>query len=190
MSTRRTPGGQGPGRDRARPGRPARRTDPAARTPRQSGETAGRPVSRPGAVGSGARRAAKRTRAPQPRRLTGRATVLGLILLALAMATAYPVRVYLAQEDEIERLEAAQRTQRDRIRVLAAELSKWEDDEYVITQARRRLNYVKPGEVAYIIVEDPPATPAPAGVGKAVDTGPWYGQLWSTIQAADDPAER
>jgi cell division protein FtsB len=196
MSPRRTPGGQGPGRDRARPGKAVRRSD-VARAPRPTTEPAGRAVSRPAAVGAArpgaagsARRAAKRTRAPQPRRLTGRATVLGLILVALALATAYPVRVYLAQEDEIQRLEAAQQAQRDRIRGLTEELSKWDDDEYVIAQARRRLNYVRPGEVAYVIVEEPPATPPPTDTGRAADTGPWYGQMWSTIQAADDPVQR
>jgi hypothetical protein len=54
----------------------------------------------------------------------------------------------------------------------------------VKTQARRRLHYVKPGEKAYVIVEAPQEAIA-NDEAKARDTGPWYDQLWSTIQAAD-----
>lgn len=121
--------------------------------------------------------------------MSGRATVLGLVLLGLALAYAYPVRVYLAQQAEIERMEAAQQAQRQRIAQLTEQISKWDDDEYVIAQARRRLHYVRPGEVAYVIVEDPSVT-APADAGKSVNTGPWFSQLWSNLQAADNPRQK
>jgi cell division protein FtsB len=110
--------------------------------------------------------------------------VLGLVLIALALAYAYPVRVYLAQQAEIDRMRQAQDAQRDRIAGLSEQLAKWEDDEYVRTQARRRLHYVKPGEVAYVIVEAPSSAISNVDA-KAKDSGPWFDQLWSTIQAAD-----
>jgi cell division protein FtsB len=148
---------------------------------RAADRAADRPVRarQPGAGGH-----ARRTVARPPRRLGGRATVLGLVLIALALAYAYPIRVYLAQQAEIERMQQAQEDQRQRIAALGEQLAKWDDPEYVRTQARRRLHYVKPGEVAYVIVEAPqPAVGNESA--KARDTGPWYDQLWSTIQAAD-----
>ena len=106
-------------------------------------------------------------------------------MLALALAYAYPVRVYLAQQAEIARMEAAQEVQRQRIKDLAAELSKWEDVDYVVAQARRRLYFVRPGEVAYVIVD--PAASGLDGTGKSSADGPWVSRLWSNLQAADNP---
>jgi cell division protein FtsB len=196
---RRSPANQGPARSGSRPGRaagprggPGRATARGAtRATTETGVRPTEPISRSASRPAAARRpgpdgAVKRTRAPQPKRFTGRATVLGLILITLALAFAYPVRVYLAQESEIAELEAGQDAQRERIRELTEQLSKWDDNEYVIAQARRRLHYVRPGEIAYVIVERPPAKTA-TDQGRSVDTGPWYGKLWSNIQAADNP---
>jgi cell division protein FtsB len=128
----------------------------------------------------------RRTRAPRPRpRLSARAIVLGLVLVALALAYAYPVRVLLSQQAQIAAIQIAQDEQRARIAALNNELAKWADDEYVRTQARRRLHYIKPGEVAYVIVPSPNG--GGTGTGEATTSGPWYSQLWSNIQAADDP---
>ncbi|HEX6497988.1 MAG TPA: septum formation initiator family protein [Micromonosporaceae bacterium] len=161
--------------------------------PRRGWSAEGRPGARPAAArrpaGGGA---VKRTRAPQPRQVTGRATVLGLVLLGLLLTYAYPVRIYLSQQAQIATMEADQAAQRRRIASLTEERAKWNDDEYVITQARRRLQMSKPGEVLYIITEDPDAgagdsTATNATAGQPTDTRPWYGQLWSSVQAADQP---
>ena len=63
--------------------------------------------------------------------------MLVAVLLALALAYAYPVRVYLDQQAEIEQMEAGQAAQRQRIADLPAQAAKWKDPEYVKTQARR-----------------------------------------------------
>jgi hypothetical protein len=107
-----------------------------------------------------------------------------VVVAALALAYAYPLRVYLAQQAEIDRLVNSQEQQRQRIAALTEALSKWDDDEYVIAQARWRLKYVRPGEVAYIVVDDQ-GSPGSAGRRPATGTGSWVGQVWSTIQAAD-----
>jgi cell division protein FtsB len=133
----------------------------------------------------------RRTRAPRPRRLSARAIVLGLVLVALALAYAYPVRVLLSQQAQIASILNAQDEQRARIAALNNELAKWADDEYVRTQARRRLRYVKPGEVAYVIVPAPNGGRSGTGGTTGTATGtPWYLQLWSSVQAADDPQTR
>lgn len=118
--------------------------------------------------------------------MSGRTTALLVVIAALALAYAYPLRVYLAQQAEIDRLVTSQEQQRQRIAGLTEALSKWDDDEYVIAQARTRLKYVRPGEVAYIVVDDP-GGPGASGSGPATGTGSWVGQVWSTIQAADGP---
>lgn len=174
------PSGQGPARPASAPSRPrGRRRQLTATGSRRQG-------LRPHRSGSGVPRvAAKRIRAPRPRQLSGRTTALTVVLVALIVAYAFPMRVYLGQQAEINRLVAAQEQQRQRIAALTESLSKWEDDDYVIAQARWRLKYVRPGEVAYIVLDD--QAPGAAGGSGAAGVGPWYRQIWSNIQAADQP---
>ncbi|HWG98586.1 MAG TPA: septum formation initiator family protein, partial [Pilimelia sp.] len=186
----RAAGGRGAGWDggaRAEPralGRPA-----TARRAPEGPRPGNRPAAARRAAAGGA---AKRTTAPQPRRLTGRATVLLVVLALLALGYTYPVRVYLTQESEIASLEAAQREQRRRIQELTEEVAKWQDDEYVRIQARKRFYYARPGEVL-LVVWDSDNAPEDAGAGPKTappPPDPWYETLWSSIEAADQETRR
>jgi cell division protein FtsB len=122
--------------------------------------------------------------------MTGRATVLVLVLGALVLAYAYPVRIYLNQQAQIAALESNQVNQQQHIKDLRAEAAKWQDDEYVKAQAKRRLQMVLPGDTVFIPVQPSSANTAAStdpDAGTAKATGPWYGQLWSSVQAADKP---
>src|SRR5690606_11065590 len=98
---------------------------------------------------------ARRTRAPRgPIRISARAAALGVVLLALMLSYAYPLRVYLAQQAEISALEAVQREQRESIQRLADEVARWNDDEYVTGQALQRLRLAEVGELVYVVGVD------------------------------------
>jgi len=159
--------------------------------PRTGTPDAARSANRPAAARRpSAGGAAKRTRAPQPRRLSGRAAVACMLLIGLLLAYAYPVRVYLSQQNEIDQLERSQAAQRQHIDELAGQLQKWNDDEYVKAQARGRLLFVLPGEKPLLVVDNAPkpgpaGTAAPTGPG---DASPWYGKLWTSIRTADQGA--
>ena len=189
------PSGQGPARRSTRPGaatgRPlgrglARRlwSRATGTPPRRSRRFAIPPV---GSTTSGLRRGgpAHRIRAPRgPVRISGRAAALGVVLFALLLAYAYPLRVYLAQQAEIARLEADQREQRERIQRLADEVARWNDDEYVKDQALQRLLLTEVGSRVYVVGIDPTVSDEPAD-----DTPPppWYEQVWTSVQTADEP---
>jgi len=128
-----------------------------------------------------------RTVARPPRAITGRVTVIVVVLVALVMALAYPIRVYLAQEAQISKTTQAQGLQRRLIAAQTARLALWSDEEYVLAQARERFFWVRPGETPLIpwdSVADPApgASPAPAAQPAA---GPWYDQLWTSVEQAD-----
>lgn len=188
---RRMPSGQGPSR---RSG-PAGRGGPAAGRP--AAGSGGRAETRAGAGrGEGSRPAlarrgggaAERTPAPVPRRFTGRATVLCVVLAALALGYAYPVRVYLSQQAEIHRMESGQAAQRQHIDELTAEVAKWHDDAYVASQARSRLYMFYPGEIPLVVLWDDAnagRTPRVAAKPTTPESGPWYGKLWSSIEVAN-----
>jgi cell division protein FtsB len=129
---------------------------------------------------------AKRTAAPRPRALTGRATILIVVFVSLALAYTYPLRVYLAQESQIAQLESDQAAQRKLIQAKSEELAKWQDPEYIKARARAKYFYVEPGQTPLLVINDPSvaakstATNAPAA---APDS--WYDTLWNSVRAAD-----
>lgn len=168
---------------------PARRRNDARREPARGdgGRSASRPAaSRRPALGG----RAQRTRAPRPRRFTGRAAVLALIVAALVLAYAYPVRTYLTQNAEVNRLKAQLSAQQTRIEGLSDRSRKWDDPAYVAQQARERLHMVRPGDTAIVIGDAPAAgttDPFAPDRGRATGSGSWYAKLWSSTRAADQP---
>jgi cell division protein FtsB len=155
----------------------------------RTGKDNGRSQSRPAtARRSAAADAAKRTTAPAPRRLSGRAMAIGLVLLALMLAYAYPVRLYLNQRAQIQQLELSQAQQRATIGQLATESAKWNDPAYVKAQARARFQMVEPGTKAYLVLPAPQTAPPAGAVADPTTTpGTWYGVLWSALRTADHP---
>ena len=207
MTQRRSPSGQGPTRRptgaAGRPGsrtaaRPTRTRDTAATRIEPRRAPAARTTSgiRSGNRPAAARRAAaagatKRTVATRPRAFTGRATVLIVVLIALALAYTYPVRVYLAQESQIAQMQADQALQRAKIQGLTEEVAKWQDDEYIRTQARNRLFYVRPGEAPLLVLNDPAGAARDAGRASAADTPDrWYDTLWGSVAAANSESRK
>lgn len=202
MQPRRTPGRPGAPRSRVTSARTpgSARTSGAVRIPGQSraawaGQARAtadqmRSTSRPASarrVAAGG--AAKRTQAPQPRRFTGRATVLTCLLGALLLTYVYPVRIYLDQQAQIASIEGSQAAQQARIQHLSDESAKYDDPEYVAAQAKSTLLMVRPGDMVYLPVDSsaPAAPVTDPDAGRARDTGPWYAKLWSSVRAADKP---
>jgi cell division protein FtsB len=159
---------------------------------------ASRRPSRPGgrSTGPGRARAArrpasasrvevKRVRYRPARKVSRRAAVLALVLSALALAYAYPLRTYIEQRIEINRLEAEQSAQQEHIEDLEAERLKWEDPEYVEAQIRSSLLLVPPGEDLVIVIDEDD----PQHTGGADDEPPadltWYDELAATFEDAD-----
>jgi cell division protein FtsB len=168
--------------------RPIRLGTPVGTSTRGTGRPRANPArsgARPGAVRRPS--ATGRSRGTQPNRFTGRATVLGLVLGALLLAYAYPVRIYLNQQSEIDALRDHQRAQQQHIAGLQAESDKWNDPTYVASQACSRLHMCKPGDTLYIVVGGDQAGSAPTNA--ASTNGPWYDQLWSSVTSADQPGK-
>jgi hypothetical protein len=70
----------------------------------------------------------------------------------------------------------------------AAELAKWNDPEYVASQARARLHFVFPGERQYIIIGNGEITEGEqeTKVSEQLPIGlPWYSRLISSITSTN-----
>ncbi|MFY1673134.1 FtsB family cell division protein [Plantactinospora sp. WMMB334] len=198
--TGRTTSRDAASRSEPRQGRPtgsARSTGASrgAGAARGSGSARGADGTRSGSRPAAARRTVaartvKRTYAQHPRRYTGRATVLAGVLVALALAYTYPVRIYLNQQSDIARIEAAQQAQREHIGDLTEKAALWDDPEYVKIQARERFYMVVPGETPLVVLTDHEGAARDAGIDPTAAERapePWYDTLWSSVQAANEP---
>ena len=70
----------------------------------------------------------------------------------------------------------------------AAELAKWNDPEYVASQARARLHFIFPGERQYIIIGNGEITEGEqeTKVSEQLPIGlPWYSRLISSITSTN-----
>ena len=124
-------------------------------------------------------------RAPERERprFTSRAAVLAVVLCAIALSLAYPVREYIGQRRQIDQLTAQRATAEAAVRKLQAEDRKLTSPAYVQQQARDRLHMCMPNQTCYVVIPDKKrpaaAAPAPAHVT------PWYEKLWGSVRAAN-----
>ena len=122
---------------------------------------------------------------PRRQGLTGRAAVLVLVLAALVVSAALPLRELIAQGGEIDELRADQSQAQARVAVLEAEKDRLGDPAYVAAEARRRLHFVLPGETSYVLILPSPSPGEEAAKDAPGVDAPWYSQVWGSVQAAD-----
>jgi len=120
---------------------------------------------------------------PRATRLTSRAAVLAVVICAIALSLAYPVREYLAQRQQIDQLVAQQQTMLARVKDLQAEQGRLSERSYIEQLARQELDMCFPGAQCYIVEggHSPiSGTPAPRQ-----EPAPWYAKLWRSVEQAD-----
>jgi cell division protein FtsB len=99
------------------------------------------------------RRVSRAVAARRPRfRYTARAAVLVLVLCALAVTLAYPMRQYVSQRAQINQLRKQNEQRQQVVDTLQQQVARWNDPDYVRIQARIRLHMVLPGETGYVLL--------------------------------------
>ncbi len=127
--------------------------------------------------------AAAAAAAARPTRLTGRAALLAVVICAIALSLAYPVREYIAQRQQIDQLLAQQQTMSAQVKALAEENVKLAQTWYVEQRARDELHMCFPGDQCYEVISGQPAPVAAAR--QAAPPDPWYSKLWESVRRAD-----
>jgi cell division protein FtsB len=119
--------------------------------------------------------------------LARQVAILGLVLCAVALSVAFPLRSYLEQRTELAQAVSAQQDleqQRDELQARKVALS---DPDYIAAEARRRLQYVTPGDTVFV-VHSPALAPSGADAAAAATSDePWYGTLWDTLSGDGNP---
>jgi cell division protein FtsL len=119
---------------------------------------------------------------PRTTRLTGRAAVLAVVICAIALSLAYPVRAYMAQREQIDQLVAQQQTMLTQVKNLQAEQAKLSDRSYIEQLARQELDMCAPGTQCYIVEGSQSLT---NGTQPQSGPAPWYAKLWQSVEQAD-----
>jgi len=132
------------------------------------------------------RRSYSSNRRPSSRRTRGKARPLALIaiIFIFTLTLAPPIKNYFTQRAQISALKSQVATDRTALEQARAELSTWQDPNYVKSQARERLHFVMPGERQYIVTgsEITQAEPQTTQVAKQLPEGaPWYTKLIASV---------
>ena len=97
------------------------------------------------------------------------------------MSLAYPLRNYLSQRADLAAAVEQQHRLDQRIAELQIQQAALADPDYIAAEAKRRLQYVRPGDTVYV-VQAPGQSTEEAPVDTPVaPRGPWYGTLWDTL---------
>nr|WP_131745394.1 septum formation initiator family protein [Frankia sp. Cppng1_Ct_nod] len=105
-------------------------------------------------------------------------TLLVVVICVLVLTLAYPLRLYVQQQGQIDELAAKNAEQRKRVEALKTKVAGYDDPEWARDEARVRLHFTQPGEKIYLVPAAPATSPAP-GRGVASTEAPWFSRLWS-----------
>lgn len=118
-----------------------------------------------------------------------------LVLAVLAVSYASSMRAYLEQKEHLESLRVSIAESRASIEQMQREKRRWRDPAYQEAQATERLGFVRPGEIAFQVIdedgdplhhEDSLSSPdAPE-----VENEPaWWETAWESMEAAGHPED-
>jgi len=115
-----------------------------------------------------------------------RLTVLGALMVFLAVLITPTLRSYLRGQGEIDGLRSKVASQKANVATLKSQQQRWNDPAYVKQQAAKRLGFAAPGGTLIVVVDQSgqPRRMSSTGVVAAATpsaTHPWYGQLWQSL---------
>ncbi|WUH97525.1 septum formation initiator family protein [Spirillospora sp. NBC_00431] len=119
--------------------------------------------------------------------LTSRAAILAVVMCAIALSLAYPVREYIAQRKEIADLQRKEAVARRQVEILAQRKQQLGEKSYIEREATRRLHYCRPDVKCYIVLDGGGGDGRQARKDGPTTRPPWYESLWRSVEAADRP---
>jgi cell division protein FtsL len=106
-----------------------------------------------------------------------------VVICAIVLSLAYPVRAYMAQREQIDQLVAQQQTMLTQVKNLQAEQAKLSDRSYIEQLARQELDMCFPGTQCYVIEGSQPLIDGTRPQSSGPE--PWYDKLWRSVEQAD-----
>jgi cell division protein FtsB len=129
-------------------------------------------------------------------RMSGFALSLLLLVVAALVVLAPSLKVFVEQRQQIAQLEQSVADAQQDVDDLNAEIDRWSDPAYIEAQARDRIFYVFPGDIAFLVVGDenlPEQDGLPISDEIQTTQVDWVRALLATVYEAGltdaDPAE-
>ena len=119
--------------------------------------------------------------------LTGRALVLGGLVIVLVVLLASPIHRYLGSRSDVSGAAQQLHDDQQQLTQLTKQQVQWADPGYIQQQARARLQYAMPGDTVYVVVDKGQQSQIAktAGTSGAPGAGPaWNDRLMESIRAA------
>jgi cell division protein FtsB len=110
-----------------------------------------------------------------------------VVICAIALSLAYPVREYIAQRQQIDQLLAQRQAMSAQVNALQQEANQLGQTTYVEQRAEADLHMCFPNEQCYEVIDGHP--PSRAAAPKPLED-PWYAKLWQSVQRADQESPR
>ena len=118
--------------------------------------------------------------------------ILVVVVAVLVISYASSMRAYLQQRSHISDLKAQIALRQADISDLEREKRRWEDPAFVRQQARE-LNFVMPGETAYVVLDEDgeplereTSLTDPSTVARQTPTA-WWSTAWQSVELAGHP---
>ncbi|MGZ4209977.1 MAG: FtsB family cell division protein [Actinomycetota bacterium] len=123
--------------------------------------------------------------------MTPRGAILALLLVGVLFSSVYPIKRYFAVRTSIAQLQREDRSLDQRQQELEQRRVQLQTDAEIERIAREDLGMVRPGEVAFAVVQPsvPPSTPArvaPAGLldPTQIPAPSFFSRIWSAVMRA------
>ena len=113
--------------------------------------------------------------------------ILAGVFIMLTLAV--PLRALIQERRDIKVLEQQVVSQQTKIDDLNNRRARLADPAYLQALARERLNYVFPGEIGFVVLDEETSTAITGVPGALVPNydSSWYTKLWSSTKLADNP---
>jgi cell division protein FtsB len=123
-------------------------------------------------------------------RVNFRAIALVLVGVIVMLMLAVPLRSLIQERREIKILEQQVASKQLIIDDLNNRKARLADPAYIQALARERLNYVFPGEIGFVVLDEETNTAITSVPGALVpnNDAAWYTKLWTSTKLADQPA--
>lgn len=120
--------------------------------------------------------------------LTGRAAILAVVVCAVVLSLAYPLREYLSQRHRIAELRAENQQLQREIIDLEERKRRLDDPDHIERLARERLHFRMPGETVYIVTDgrEDVAVSATGSTDTRTSRRPWFVNLWRSVEKVDE----
>jgi cell division protein FtsB len=120
--------------------------------------------------------------------LTGRALVLGALVVLLVVLLASPIHRYLGSRSDAARASQQLHDDQSQLAQLTQQQQMWGDPGYIQQQARARLEYAMPGDTVYVVVRNGQRSDIQKSTvtpGAQPMSGAWTQRLMDSIRAAN-----